>query len=62
MNYFRDNYKEVPIWVGKTISGTHVVLLSNKETRSWTMIEYDSKLGCALAAGESSSNPNIETY
>jgi hypothetical protein len=35
--------------------------LVNKETRSWTMIEYDTRLACVLGAGEdrSSSSPEI---
>jgi hypothetical protein len=59
MQHFREQYKEVPIWVGKTTNGTHVTLLVNKEKRSWTLIEYDSKLACILGAGDATSNPNI---
>jgi hypothetical protein len=35
--------------------------LMNKETRSWTMIEYDARLACVLGAGEdkSGSSPEI---
>ena len=61
MNYFVDTHKETPIWVGKSVHNTHVTLLMNRETRSWTMIEYDTRLACVLGAGEdrSSSNPEI---
>jgi hypothetical protein len=59
MNYFGDNFREVPLWVGKTTAGTHVTLLVNKETRSWTMIEYDAAIACVLAAGDTSSKPEI---
>ena len=62
MNYFVDTHKETPIWVGKSVHNTHITLLVNKETRSWTMIEYDSRLACVLGAGEdrsSSSKPEI---
>lgn len=61
MNYFADTHKEAPVWVGRTVHNTHIALLANKETRSWTMIEYDTKLACVLGAGEekSSSDPNI---
>lgn len=54
-----EKYKEKPVWVGKTIYNTHMTLLVNKEKRSWTFIEYDSKLACVLGAGETSSNPEI---
>jgi hypothetical protein len=61
MNYFVDIHKETPIWVGKSVHNTHITLLMNKETRSWTMIEYDTRLACVLGAGEdkSGSKPEI---
>ena len=59
MNYFKDNYNEMPLWVGKTNTGTHVTLLVNKETRTWTMIEYEANLACVLGAGEISSKPEV---
>ena len=61
MNYFRDTHQETPVWVGKSVHNTHITLLANKETRSWTIIEYDAKLACVLGAGEekSSSKPEI---
>ena len=61
MNYFVDTHKETPIWVGKSVHNTHITLMMNKQTRSWTMIEYDTRIACVLGAGEdkSSSNPEI---
>ena len=61
MNYFVDTHKETPVWVGKSVHNTHITLLVNKETRAWTMIEYDTRLACVLGAGEdrSSSSPEI---
>ena len=59
MKYFTENYKEEPLWVGKTVNGTHITLLVNRETRSWTMIEYDAVMACVLGAGETSSKPEI---
>jgi len=62
MNYFVDTHKEIPVWVGKSVHNTHITLLMNNETRSWTMIEYDTKLACVLGAGEdksASSKPEI---
>jgi hypothetical protein len=61
MNYFVDTHKETPVWVGKSVHNTHITLLVNKETRSWTMIEYDTRLACVLGAGEdrSGSSPEI---
>ena len=61
MNYFVDTHKETPVWVGKTVHNSYITLLMNRETRSWTMIEYDSRLACVLGAGEdkSGSSPEI---
>jgi len=59
MNYFSINYQEVPLWVGKTTTGTHITLLVNRETRSWTMIEYDAAMACVLGAGDTSSKPEV---
>ena len=59
MNFFTEKFKEKPLWVGKTNTDTHIVLLVNKETKTWTMIEYDSRIACVLGAGETSSNPDI---
>jgi hypothetical protein len=60
MNYFVDIHKETPIWVGKSVHNTHITLLMNKETRSWTMIEYDARLACVLGAGEDKSGSSTE--
>jgi hypothetical protein len=62
MNYFVDTHKETPIWIGKTVHNSHITLLMNKETRSWTMIEYDSKYACVLGAGEDKSSSNPEVF
>ena len=61
MNYFVDTHKETPVWVGKSVHNTHITLLMNRETRSWTMIEYDTRIACVLGAGEdkTGSSPEI---
>jgi hypothetical protein len=61
MNYFVDTHKETPVWVGKSVHNTYITLLMNKETRSWTMVEYDVRIACVLGAGEekSGSKPEI---
>ena len=61
MNHFAENYGEKPVWAGKTTFNTHVTLMVNKEKRSWTLIEYDSRIACVLGAGDSSSSPDIGT-
>ena len=62
MNYFVDIHKETPVWVGKSVHDTHITLLMNLATGSWTMIEYGVKIACVLGAGENrsgSSKPEI---
>jgi len=62
MNYFVDIHKETPVWVGKSVHDTHITLLMNPATGSWTMIEYGVKIACVLGAGENrsgSSKPEI---
>lgn len=58
INYFVNTHKESPVWVGKSVHNTHITLMMNRESRSWTMIEYDDKLACVLGAGEEKSSSN----
>lgn len=58
MNYFVDTHKETPVWVGKSVHDTHITLLTNPATGSWTMIEYGDKIACVLSAGEDKSASN----
>ena len=60
MNYFVDTHKETPVWVGKSVHNTHITLLMNRDTRSWTMIEYDTRLACVLGAGEDKTGSSSE--
>jgi hypothetical protein len=60
MNYFVDIHKETPVWVGKSVHNTHITLLVNKQTRSWTMIEYDTRIACVLGAGEDKTGSSSE--
>lgn len=58
MNHFATEYGEKPIWVGKSENGTYITLLMNKEKKTWTMLEYDSKFACVLGAGKGGSDPS----
>lgn len=60
MNFFSNNHKETPVWVGKTVHGSYITLLANKETRSWTIVEYDSKIACVLGAGEEKTSSSLD--
>jgi hypothetical protein len=60
MNHFTGEYGEKPVWVGKDAnSNSYVTLLINRETRSWTLLQYDGKMACVLSVGESASSSDI---
>lgn len=45
--------EEVPLWVGLSNTGdTQTAVLVNKETLTWTVIQYDTKMACVLSSGE----------
>lgn len=51
---FSSMFGETPLWVGKEeSSNSYITLLSNKDTGSWTMIQYDSTTACVLGSGKS---------
>jgi hypothetical protein len=51
--HLMDAYGEKVVWVGKDRNnGTHVSLYKNEATGTWTMIQYDTRTGCVLSAGE----------
>lgn len=60
MNYFVETHKEMPVWVGKSVHNSHITLLMNRDTRSWTLIEYDNNLACVLSAGENKTGSSSE--
>jgi len=60
MNHFTGEYGERPQWVGKDgNSNSYVTLLINKETGTWTLLQYDGRLACVLSTGQSASSSNI---
>lgn len=45
--------EEAPLWVGRTdTTDTQTAVLVNKETLTWTVIQYDNKVACVLSSGE----------
>ena len=65
-HFVEGEYQEVPFWAGFEDSNkTSFVLLTNKETGTWTMIQYNAKRGCVIAVGDrwktapDSSKPNL---
>lgn len=53
---FASMFGETPLWVGKEeSSNSYITLLSNKQTGSWTVIQYDSVTACILGSGKNGS-------
>ena len=51
--HLMEAYGEKVVWVGKDRNnGTYVSLYKNEATGTWTMIQYDTRTGCVLSAGE----------
>ena len=60
MNHFTSEYSEKPVWVGKDAnSNSYVTLLVNRETRSWTLLQYDGKMACVLSVGGSATSSDV---
>jgi hypothetical protein len=48
------DFEEVPIWFGKGEGkAPNYSLFVNSETRSWTIIQFNNELACAIGSGES---------
>jgi len=45
--------KENSIWIGKdSETDTNTVIMINRETLSWTVVQYDKTVACILTSGE----------
>lgn len=54
LELFAINFGEKPAWVGKEEnSNSYISLLANKDTGTWTMIQYDVGIACVLGSGKS---------
>ena len=47
-------YEEKPIWFGKSAEDNKFSLFLNKDTATWTLIEFNSKVACILGSGSES--------
>jgi hypothetical protein len=44
-------YKEEPFWSG-TDSLSKFIMMSNKKTGTWTIIQYNDKIACVIGTGD----------
>jgi hypothetical protein len=54
-DFVSTQFNEKMMWVGKDASGSYISLYKNEQTGSWTLIQFDSKIGCVLGVGETGS-------
>ena len=54
LDHLSRNYREVPVAMGLTLSGTVLEVVANLETGTWTIIKtYTNGVTCGVDAGES---------
>jgi hypothetical protein len=56
-----EEINEHPIWVGTTEeTKTRTVILVNKNTQTWSVIQLDDKVTCVLSTGEGYAYKAVE--
>lgn len=56
MFFINNNFGETMAWVGRDENNSsYLALYKNKETGTWSLIQYDSKVGCFLGSGSQGS-------
>jgi len=53
-NLIGRDYEEQPVWLGVNEQNSTFSLFINKETLTWTIIEFKGKTACILGAGSDS--------
>ena len=52
INFISENFGETVVWVGKDGNNSSFLsLYKNKDTGTWSLIQYDSKIGCLISSG-----------
>ena len=51
-------YEEIPYWNGVS-DNTKFILMVNKQTMTWTMIEYTDKEACVIGTGNRANLINL---
>jgi hypothetical protein len=51
--YFVEKYKEMPQWLGQSDqTKSQVVIMTNAETQTWTLIQFNEQVACILETGK----------
>ena len=56
INYLTEKWSEKPVWVSKdSENDSRYVLLTNEETKTWTLIQMTKDIACVLGLGVEST-------
>ena len=51
-------WKEVPFWVGSDADSKYVMMV-NEKTKTWSFIQFNSKVACVLGTGSNGNLTNL---
>jgi len=49
-----ENYRELPVWIGKADNEANFSLFVNAKTKTWTVLEIQDNIACIIGSGENS--------
>ena len=55
------DYQEEPAWSGKDNTSRYI-MMSNKKTGTWTIIQFNDRIACILGTGNSGMIVNLDKY
>lgn len=56
MSFLNEKFGETMAWVGKDENtASYIAIYKNKETGTWSMIQYDTTYGCFIGSGTQGS-------
>jgi hypothetical protein len=50
--WFKSKHGEEPMWIGNAEKDAMVALVVNSETRTWSIVMYNTDVACLLESGE----------
>lgn len=57
-----DNFKEMPIWIGKSDQDdSKYSIFSNEKTKTWTILQFNDKIACILGTGTDSNSLDMNS-
>lgn len=56
-----EDFRESPTWQGKNNKGVYTILLTNKDTKTWTLVLTDGVSVCILDSGQGYATSTDDT-